>query len=479
MAIDPSEKEFFFSRISQPVYDGASTHYRIGQNGLLNGPPDKLAAAELNNLRARSHHAVRNNGWGMAAFKQYKVNLGAVSVLWKNEKGKTNKKMQKWWDEFAEHPCIDNYGDLCNMQDVWNAGMFTSGEIFTRMRIKARKDITVPLVLELIEAEYLDPNYNDQNKNIRNGIQFDGPTPVKYWFNKNLPSAITLPSSERVGIDAEDVIHLFKRLRAGQWRGVPELAPILLALYELDELTDATVNKQKAAQAISWIITNTNPSSAFAIGTVEDADTFDEDGQPAVRKISQTGSSTVQYLNKGEQATFHEGNGIGDNFDELIKLELGKIAMSSDLHPTILTGDLGQISFSALKYVISEMRKKAEAIHHLYIINLGLKPLCARFKELAMLRGSRTMEAVTPYFQLPKLIDIDGLSTAQQDHLEVEAGLNTLENVLAAKNLTMEQVSEDIKKRESLGIELTPTTSESNPTGQIKNNKPNTNTTGA
>lgn len=460
-----------YVNIRQEAYEGASEHYRLEQKGLVSGEADQLAAKELANLWARSHHAVRNNGTAATAKLKYRQNLGAVKVVWKNENGKPNKKMQKLWNEFVADPNLDGYGTLENTQDVWNGAMFESGEALTRMIIKRRKGFTVPLVLQTIESEFLDPLYDAADPdNTKNSITFKDSRPVTYHFLKKLKGTYTLgvDGQERVKVPADEVLHIFERGRPGQWRGIPKLAPILLPLYELDDLTDATVNKQKAAQAVAWIVKNTNPAAATAIGTVQsttDSSDVDESGNP--RKVSQSGSSNVQYLNKGEELSPVQGTDIGDNLDTLIKSELHKIATTCGLSYESLTGDLTGISFSSLKFVINEMKTSAEFIYSFYTINLGLRPLCNRFQELAELYAKGVSNA-RPSFEHPRRYSIDALKDIQAELLEIANDLVPWEESVSKRNGNVDDILESkaFRKKHDIMIEPEP---------QSKNTEANSN----
>lgn len=461
-----ANEELTYNIIAQDAYEGASTHYRLEQKGLISGDQDTIASRQLENLWMRSHHAIRNNGWAAAAKLKYRTNLGALKVIWKNTKGKPHVQMQELWNEFIANPNLDGYGTLANTQDIWNSAMFESGEALTRMLIKVRKGHRVPLVLQTIESEFLDPKFTDGDpENTRNGITFKDSKPdIYHFFKKAKANAIfNFTESERVKVDADDILHMFIRERAGQWRGIPSLASVLLPLYELDELTDATVTKQKAAQAVAWIVENTNPAAAMAIGTVrETTDTNDVDEVGNKRKISQAAAGNTQYLNKGEKLILSQGTDIGSSFDILLKAELHKIFQAVGLNYETVTGDLTGISFSALKFVINEMRTRAEFIYNFYTINLSLQPLCDRFQELAALHSSKSVTAAVATYQFPRRYSIDDLKDIQADALEVASGLVTLESKWAERNVTFEEIVEDMKKYKEAGIEIQPSAQSTN-----------------
>lgn len=474
-------EEFIWTRVKQPAFDGAATNYRLEQQGLIEGTSDELATRELKLLWARSNHALRNNGWAKKARTQHKTNLGTIKVKWKTKNNKAHKKMQELWDSFAVNPNKDSYGTLANTQDDWTGGLF-DGEIFCRMLIK-KTNHPIPLVLQNIAKEFLDPGYNelpkvDSTTVIRNGITFIDGVPAYYNFNKRVVKDIRAGSfdkTERIAVPADEVLHLFIREQPGQWRGIPILAPVLLPLYQLDDLEDATVEKQKNAQAIAWIIQNTNPVSALAVGsglTSQDPGDIDE-ATGKRRKITQTSGGGVQYLNKGEVFNSVQGVGLGDELIDLIKLELHKIAAAAGLTYEVLTGDLSGISFSALQQVAIDMKIRAEYIYKLYIINLGLLPLCNRFKELASIYVAANLGELVPVFQLPRRYSVNELKDAQADLLELQAKLGTWTAKLEERDLTPEEVEEDLIRQKEASVSFEPKS-----TGQSKNIESNSKTKG-
>lgn len=452
------------NRVSyMPSYEGASTSYRLEQKGLRAGDQDTLAARELQNLWQRSHYLTRNNAIGITAKHRLVTNwIGTgIKIRWMNENGSPAEKVQKKWDKWLPESNIDGYGNFNNFQkDLGNAFM-ESGEGLARMYINRRKSSEIPLALQLLEAEQLCPIFTDNgDPNTRNGITFDVVgMPTKYHFWKRHPGSLNLftEPNDRVAVDASDVVHLFERQRPGQWRGIPFLAPVMLNIYELDELVDATIQRQKAAQAMSWIIENTNPLQAFAPGTVRNTTTGEID--PATgqkKKIVQGTAGSVHYLNKGESVKFTSIQDIGPNLSVLLQDEMGKIATALGLTYDQLTGDLSQVNFSSIRAGLNEFRVRTEIIQRCHIINLALLPIALRWIELFSLYVPRIgTTGVYPLFTLPRRYGVDELKDGQADLLEVQAGFSTMQRKLEERDVTFQEVLEDRKRVEKSGLLFT------------------------
>jgi len=480
MATQEEINAIYNGQIEQPTFEGAATSYRLSQKGLLHGDVDSLAARELLNLQMRSAHAIRNNGHAKAALLKYTTSLGAVKINWKDKDGKKHELAQELWDEFAKSPNYDGYGTLDNTQSVWHSSIFQSGNAFTQLLIvKSGNKNRVPLKLKSIPSEMHDVLYMGTNSKdkIKTGIKFKDSKPVSYYFRKGIYNSIWYGeplSASPQEVKAKELVHIFIRETPGQWLGIPSLAPVLLSLYELDELTDATIAKQKAAQAISWIVENTNPVSLTPTGTpVSVTDPKDSKKNKVVFKAQ--GGST-QYLNKGEKIHFYQSTDIGANLPNLIASELRRIASAVGIPYHSLTGDTSGLDFSSLRAIAIELRSRLEYIHHFYTIPLGLSPIALRFKELAELRYN--VSDAMPSFQLPRWYGVDDLKDTQADLLEVQNGMATLESKLDERHTTYEEIAADRERMASIGLNsLLGTSMEGVSTSQISNINPNANST--
>lgn len=445
-----------------PAYEGASTSYRLEQKGLQAGDQDTLAARELGNLWKRSHYLTRNNAIGATAKHRLVSNwIGTgIKVRWIGADGKPATKVQKEWERWIADCNVDSYGNFCNFQHGLANSLMESGESLGRMYIQKRNKTKIPLAIQLLESEQLDPLYNILDNNIRTGISFDSfGKPINYHLWKNHPGALKqlFSDNKRVAVPADEILHVFERQRPGQWRGIPWLTPVMLNIYEIDELVDATIQRQKAAQAMSWIIENTNPLGAFAPGTVRKVDTDEID--PATnkkRKIIQGTAGSVHYLNKGESFKFASVQDIGANLGTLLQDEMGKIAACLGLTYDQLTGDLSQVNFSSIRAGLNEFRVRTEIVQRFLIINLGLNPIALKWLELFALYVPKVgTTGVYPLFTLPRRYGVDELKDAQADLLEVQAGFSTMQRKLEERDVTFQEVIEDRKLIEQSGMIFT------------------------
>lgn len=422
--------------MTKSAFEGASTEYRLAQKGLTQGGSDKIAARELKLLRARSHHLCRNNAAAVTAKRRLQTHwIGpGIRVRW------DNKRLQKLWDNWIKDPNLDGYGDLYTTEHIWAGACFESGEVFCRMVIQSDPKQPIPLKLQTLEAEFLDPLWFQPPK-VRYGIEFDAfGKPEAYHLFQQDPYELGMlrQTAMRVVVPAQDLLHIFERTRPGQWRGIPHLAPVMLPLYEMDELVDATLVRQKAAQAIAWIIKKRDSGPAPSIGPVSGAAStvLDEDNRPRKRrKIQEITPGGVHYLEDDEDFEFADTQDIGNNLTALLRQEWQMISSGVDVTYEQMTGDLSQVNFSSLRAALTEFRRRVACFQQLILIGRGLKPLTERFRELAATFVSPGFAEASCKFVLPKTDGVDPLKDTQADLLEIQAGLATLEEKLAERGV--------------------------------------------
>lgn len=475
---DIYEQDVITSYMQNPAYEGAVRNFKDARADIANSGENQILLREAYLLRLRTEHAIRNNPYAKAARDRYIINCNHVDLHWRNENGEKHNLMQDLWDEFTENPSLDGYGELKNIQSLWHSSMFATGAAFTRYQIRRKTNKNkVPLKLETIQTSLHDITAFDSSGKgkIKYGIEFQDKKPINYFFRKNLFEENWWNETEtnvfgRITIPADEILHIFIREQPGQWLGVPFLSAVLVNLYELEDLCDAVIAKQKAAQVISYIIQNTNPIALNPIGGVTEVK--ENNKSKFIFKVKGT---NVHYLSKGEKVEMFQGEDIGNNLGIFITSQVRAIAAAIGIPYHQLTGDLSDVDFSSLRSLMIELRQRIEYIHNFITIPLGLKPLANKFKSLAELNFN--VKDAKPFFQLPRFYGVDDLKDAQADKLELTSGFGLLTKALSERNITLEELKADLRLRKSLtnefGIDFTAKNEKT--TNQAENIQPNSN----
>lgn len=407
------------------LFEGASTNYRLQHKNLDNDQINRLAS-ELDFLRKRSRHAVRNDGFAAAACAKSVANWIGTGIVGKWD----NKQLQKHWLEFCKNPTLDGKGTFSSAQKLIGYSLFQSGEVFLRKRVATKYGKTIPFYIDIIESDYLPVNKLMTDKNIINGISLDKVTrrPTKYHFSKAHPNTTLFTEyyGQTSSVAAKDIIHVFERTRPQQLRGFPLLSPVLVPLLEIQELTEATVIRQKAAQAIAWVVKKNTPSNFNPIGlpTVETDTDPHKQGTPLVKKvISEITAGGVHYLEQDEDLIVTEPPDIGANLLVLMQMELRKVAMGVGLTYEQLTGDLSSVNFSSIRAGMVDLYRRVEQIQQLLFIEEAFNPLADMFQDFVSAWTGKDYSKAKIKWQIPKREWVDPLKDINADLAEMEGPL--------------------------------------------------------
>ena len=111
-------------------------------------------------------------------------------------------------------------------------------------------------------------------------------------------------SVERV--PATEVLHVYKPIRAGQFRGQPWLTSVIAKLYELEQYTDAEIVRKKLAAMITGFITQASPDNPII--PPDQYQNGPGQTEPGTQ-ISKLEPGTFQVLNFGEEVSVRRGQG--------------------------------------------------------------------------------------------------------------------------------------------------------------------------
>lgn len=448
--------------MTDTAFEGASTGFRLAHKGLSRGDADTYAARELEFLWSRAHHLCRNNPAAVTAKNRLIAHWvgSGIGVHWKN------KKVQLAWEEFIADPNLDGFGTFHNTQAVWAGSLFETGEAITRQVVKKSLN-KIPLKLQTLASEQLDPKYYAPG--IRNGIKFNkAGRPEYYHFWKQHPGSrgIAAPN-KRIAVPADRVLHLLDRGTPGQWRGLPKLAPAILTLYEMDELTDAALVRQKAAQAVGWVIKKSGSGGLPLVGAMGETNTeMSDDENDVGSRIQKVLPGGVHYLEDDEDFTFASIDDIGNNFVTLLEHNWRMIASCLDVTYEQLTGDLSKTNLASIRAGNIEFKKRISLCQQLIFVNLGLIPLTKLFKEMSGVYINREAANAECSFSFPTTTEVDRLKDVQADAMELQLGLATLREKLQERGVL--NIEDHIKQLiEEQGYEVVLT---SNPKHGLKDN---------
>jgi len=419
-----------------------------------------LVASGGPRLLARSRELVVTNGYAANACEAFAANLVGDGIKPSSliTDADLRDQVQKLWLAWTDEADADGLTDFYGLQAMVAREMFVAGECFVRLRPRRAEDgLLVPLQLQLLQSEMLpfektetDPNGNQ----IRCGIEFDliGRR-VAYHFRRRHPGDSTdqrVAVPDTVRVPAEEVLHIYRPIDAGQIRGLPHVAPAMVRLFLLDQYDDAELDRKKTAAMFAGFITKTAPEDPM-IG--EGA--ADMDGAA----IASLEPGTMQVLLPGEDVKFSSPADVGGGYEAFQYRTLLAVSASLGLPYHLVTGDVRQANYSSLRAELVEFRRRVQQLQHGVIAHQLCRPIWARWLETAVLSGALDADpfVARPVQWIPPRWDwVDPLKDIQAQVLAMEAGITSRRKVVEATGYDVEEVDRenaaDAARTKQLGL---------------------------
>jgi len=299
------------------------------------------------------------------------------------------------WTEWCETCDINGELTLDEIQQLAQREICESGEVLIRFIPTSSKEYKgirrpVPLALELIEADRLSLQHDtfasrtaieNGNKVIR-GIELDEKNkPVAYWIHPehpNSPYAVRTQMPER--IKASEVMHLFRRERVGQTRGVTWFAPIMSWLRDLGVYVDNEIQASAVASCFGVVIKTESPVGG--LNHPEGEDSVDTNGN----KLDYLEPAMISYLNPGESIETVNPGRPNSASEPWINLMLRGICAGTGTSYEGVSKDFSKTSYSSSRTSKLEDRPRYKRWQN-YLIAHFCQPVWDEFCNAAAREG--------------------------------------------------------------------------------------------
>jgi lambda family phage portal protein len=284
------------------------------------------------------------------------------------------------------------------MQELAVRSMVESGEIVIRFLDREYDDGAVPLKLQLLEADYIDHyregvfamGYDAQALNgvARNRLgvglgKFDEWRGLWLWPRHpgEMQAIVDVRNFESQFIERDQLVHMFKRERPGQVRGVPWFAPILTTARDLADLLDAANVKARVEACFAGFITNNDESMPL----------LDDNGTGGDYAIPSAMGTTLEpgmlkELRSGQDIKFAAPTPTSQ-LDTMLINNLQAMAAGVGCTYDQATGDLRQANYSSLRAGKIEFWRFVGRIQKNTVIHQFCHPVRQRFINRAILAG--------------------------------------------------------------------------------------------
>lgn len=453
------------------AYEASSTGARLGSWGGNDISPTGADATELARLRNRSRDMERNTPWANKAFTADVANEIGTGIVPKPNTPNTefNAQLKELWKDWAPYADADGVLSVYGLQALAARSRRESGEVFIRIRPRRNSDgLPCPVQFQLIEADYCPASLNQTQPNgnkIKSGIEFNGiGKKVAYWFFRTHPSD-SGNLADMVRVPAEQIIHHFIPLRAGQIRGRPVGVQAFVRAYTYDKYDDAELVRKE--------------TRAHFTGTIQRPEFDDDDyqfdpisGEPIGDDVSVPNMNvepgTFPALLPGEELNLFQGDSGGSNDMDFARRQLLAIAAAYGVPYEIMTGDYSKINDRVWRAIMNQYRRELEQTIELYTIQQVCRGMWNAFVDNAVLGGVVNIPldyALQPFAYkraehqpqawpyIHPLQDIQALKTAKDE------GFDSRQNIMARRGRDAEQVDterkQDADREKELGLNST------------------------
>jgi len=311
-----------------------------------------------------------------------------------------------------------------------------AGEAFVVLRVDEAAP-GVPLTLQVLGPEYLDESRTDGQTFA--GIGYDGLRPAGYWLYRQSP-ALPGANLESVYVPATDCLHVYRPLAPGAQRGVSWLAPVLIALRELDTYLEAALTRSRTAALFTGFVRTPDGSNPLS-----------QAGQvPALEPGS------MVRLQPGEDIEFSEPPQIESAFDPFVRAQMRRIAAGLGIPYELLSGDLSQVTFASGRAGLLEFRRTIESIQYGLLVPLLCEPVVRRWAELGRAAGVVEGDVTVRRWVAPEIEMLDRRAEVLTDLLRVRAGFASRSEIVGRTGWRAEdvdaEIAADAARADALGL---------------------------
>lgn len=308
---------------------------------------DSLSSVSANSsqvrrtLRNRSRYEVANNCYArgiLNTIAAYMVGQGPTLQLTYRGEGEQSEtlraaaqRVELLWSTWA-------YARRLNQKlSTATLALDQDGEAFAEFT-NARPAMMTPVQLDvrLYEADWYDDPVGDWS-GIDSGVRIDGSgDPVAYSKLRAHPGdADGIEDLTADWISADRVLHLFRRERSGQLRGIPRTTPALPLFAQLRRFTLATITAAETAADFAAILYSDAPADD---GAVELVDAWDR------VEIERGAMLTAPSMSRLAQLKAEHPNAT---FEEFTRAILREIARCMSCPAVVALGDASNYNYAS------------------------------------------------------------------------------------------------------------------------------------
>lgn len=379
------------------IFEGADRGRRGASWQATGASANTELAGAQHVLRDRARDLARNNPWAarmLDIMSSHIVGNGIVPVS-NTGSDKIDNRVNSLWEDFVDQADITGCLSFYAMQDLAVRSMIESGEIISRfIDTELHDSMAVPFKVQLLESDFID--------GAREGVlgENSGAAGVKrtrlgvglgeydewrgLWLWQRHPGEMMSIADYRNTyvsqfVARDELVHMFKRERPGQVRGVSWFAPISSTARDLADVLDAANVKARVEACFAGFITNSDESMPL----LEDNGSMSTIPGSIVTSLE---PGMLKELRTGQDIKFAAPTSTSQ-LDTILINNLQAMAAGIGCTYDQATGDLRQANYSSLRAGKIEFWRLVGRMQKHTVIPQFCQPVWDRFINRAVLAG--------------------------------------------------------------------------------------------
>lgn len=466
------------------------------------GSADADTLADLPTLRRQSRDLIRNEALpagaidtmvlgvvGQGIVPQSRIDATALGIS--DEQATAWSRMaERIFNHIANKPTFDAEG-RCNfwaMQRLVYRSRLESGDVLALRRYLPRAGKALGVAVQVIEADRLaTPLDKMQNQRIREGVEVDADGfPVAFHCMQQHPGdkPIITDATQFTRIPAFDskgdplALLVMSRLRPGQTRGVPHLAPVIEMFKQLSRYSEAEITAAVTSAMLAIFVKSPAPTSPLGGAATIPGMVGGMQIAPKGNSITKMQSGMIVDLAPGEEIQVASATRPNTAFESFCDAVLSYVGTALGVPREVLTKSYNT-SYSAARAAVQDAFRKylverddLNSAFNQPVWNWVLDEAVARgmldapgYWEDPMIRDAYQ----SAVWVGPVMMSLDPLKDANAAEKWLALGIKAKQDVCAEQgtdyDTTLTQRSKEKKAEESAGLLVQPVAAPANNNG--------------
>lgn len=458
------------------AYEGAKTGRRTSGWSSSNKSANAEIGTDLATLRERSRELVRNNHFAAKAALEFAVKTVGAGITARTQ----SEQCQAMWELWQRECSADGLPHFAAIQSLVARTVFEAGECLVRRRTRTQSvaaGMSVPIQLQVLEPDFLDMSKTSSLQDggyIIHGVEFNSwGQRVAYWLFPQHPGEVVTVNWSRTNlastrVPADEVLHIFDvtTTRPGQVRGVPHLAPVMLAMRDLDDWEDAELVRKKTEACLAAFIFSSDDN-----GLGPQTNGTSSDGVTILQEQFQPGM--LARLRPGEDVKFNQPAYAG-GYADYKRSRVRDLATGMGMLYEILAGDLSQTNYSSYRSGLLAYRDRVQSLQWNVFVPMLCDPVWRWFVQAAEDFAGLATEAGYPVAWGPPPFDLlDREAEAKADQLELMIGKKSWPQLVTEQGEDPRKQLNEIQQwkpqLDAAGVIFNPKAGATNENGQATN----------